>query len=282
MPAPRPTPRRKPFTVACVQTTSGRDIAANAAMAGRLVRDAARAGADFILLPETVNIMEPKKSLLRQKLAASGDGGLAAFRGLAAEVGKWLLAGSLVVEGEDKKVRLANRSFLIDPKGRVRARYDKVHMFDVDLGAGESYRESKTYAPGQASVIAKTPWGRLGMTVCYDLRFPLLYRALARAGAGFISVPSAFTRPTGQAHWHVLLRARAIENGCFVFAPAQCGEHEGGRKTYGHSLIVDPWGHVLADAGQDMGFVTALIDPARIDDARKQIPSLRHDRKFKI
>ena len=272
-------PAAKPFVAACVQTTSGRDIAANVARASALVRDAAKAGADFILLPETVNIMEPKKDLLRDKMAASKDGGLGAFRALAAETGAWLLAGSLVVAG-DGKGKLANRSFLIDPKGKVKARYDKIHMFDVDLGSGESYRESRTYAPGKKAVTARLPWGRLGMTVCYDMRFPHLYRALAHRGADFLSVPSAFTRPTGQAHWHVLLRARAVETGCFVLAPAQTGEHEGGRKTFGHSLIVDPWGEVLADAGEDEGFVAARIEPLRVIEARRQIPSLRHDRRF--
>ena len=275
---------RRPFTVACVQTTSGRDIAANIKMASALVRAARKAGADFIGLPETVNIMEPKGSLLRDKVAVDGgDAGLKALRALAREVGAWLLAGSLVVPAAKKKGAkdmLANRSFLIDPKGAVKARYDKIHMFDVDLGKDEVYRESKSYAAGTKAVTAKLPWGRLGMTVCYDLRFPHLYRALAQEGADFLSVPSAFTRPSGSAHWHVLLRARAIETGCFVFAPAQCGVHEGGRKTYGHSLIVDPWGEVLADGGDEPGFVTARIEPERVIEARRRIPSLDHDRKF--
>ena len=275
---------RRPFTVACVQTTSGRDIAANIKMASALVRAARKAGADFIGLPETVNIMEPKGSLLRDKVAVDGgDAGLKALRALAREVGAWLLAGSLVVPAAKKKGAkgmLANRSFLIDPKGAVRARYDKIHMFDVDLGKGEVYRESKSYAAGTKAVTARLPWGRLGMTVCYDLRFPQLYRALAQEGADFLSVPSAFTRPSGSAHWHVLLRARAIETGCFVFAPAQCGVHEGGRKTYGHSLIVDPWGEVLADGGDEPGFVAARIEPERVIEARRRIPSLDHDRHF--
>ena len=276
---------RRPFTVACVQTTSGRDIAANVEMASALVRRARKAGADFIGLPETVNIMEPRGSLLRDKVAANrGDAGLAAFKALARETGAWLLVGSLVVPAGRKKSAkpmLANRSFLVDPKGAVKARYDKIHMFDVDLGQGEVYRESKTYVPGKRAVTATLPWGRLGMSVCYDLRFPQLYRALAGKGADFLSVPSAFTRPTGKAHWHALMRARAVENGCFVFAPAQCGEHEGGRKTYGHSLIVDPWGAVLADGGDETGFVTAVIEPERVVEARKRIPSLQHDRRFR-
>ncbi|MFQ5765483.1 MAG: carbon-nitrogen hydrolase family protein [Rhodospirillales bacterium] len=273
----------EPFTVACVQTTSGREIGPSVEAASALARDAAGAGADFVLLPETVNLMEPKGRLMREKAAAEdADGALKAFRALAADTGVWLLAGSLVVAGSGGAGdgKLANRSFLIDPKGTIAARYDKIHMFDVDLGSGESYRESKTYAAGEKTVTADLPWGRLGMTVCYDLRFPHLYRALAKAGADFLSVPSAFTRPTGRAHWEVLLRARAIENGCFVFAPAQTGEHEGGRKTYGHSLIVDPWGEVLADGGEDSGFVAARIDPAAVAEARAMIPSLAHDRDY--
>ena len=176
--------------------------------------------------------------------------------------------------------RLANRSFLIDNSGAIVARYDKIHMFDIDLPNGESYRESGAYRPGGHTVVAETPWGRLGMSVCYDVRFPHLYRALAQAGADFLGVPSVFTVPTGRAHWHVLLRARAIENGCFVFAPAQWGEHAGGRRSYGHSLIVDPWGEVLADGGEETGIVTARIDPARVAEARRSVPSLTHDRAF--
>ena len=276
-----------PFTVACVQTTSGPDIAANIDAAQALVRDAAKAGADFVLLPETVNVMEPKNKILFGKISTENDDeGLKAFCALAGELGIWLLAGSMVVKGEAGDGNKAlNRSLLISPEGAITARYDKIHMFDVDLGEGESYRESKTYEPGTAAVTADLPWGRLGMTVCYDLRFPHLYRALAQGGknkpgADFLSVPSAFTRPTGKAHWHVLLRARAIENGCFVFAPAQSGVHQGGRKTFGHSLIVDPWGQVLADGGEETGFITAGIDPAAVKAARAKIPSLTHDRDF--
>ena len=267
------------FTVACVQTTQGREVAPNIEAASALVRDAAKAGADFVLLPENTNLMEPEGKLLPEKtVAEDADPALKAFCGLAGELGVWLLPGSLILKGEGKKA--VNRSFLISPEGEVKARYDKIHMFDVDLGEGESYRESKRYDAGAKSVTHDLPWGRLGMTVCYDLRFPHLYRALAQGGAAFISVPSAFTRPTGQAHWHVLMRARAIENGCYVFAPAQCGEHQGGRKTFGHSLIVDPWGEVLADGGGEVGFITAEIDPAAVAQARAKIPSLTHDRDF--
>ena len=178
------------------------------------------------------------------------------------------------------ETRLANRSLLVDPTGAIVARYDKIHMFDIDLPGGESYRESNAYRPGSGTVVVETPWGRLGMSVCYDLRFPHLYRALAQAGADFLAVPSVFTVPTGSAHWHVLLRARAIENSCFVFAPAQWGEHTAGRRSYGHSLIVDPWGEVLADGGEGVGIAAARIDVARIAEVRRMVPSLQHDRRF--
>ena len=282
----KPGGMSQPFTVACVQTTSGTEVVANIVAASALVRDAAADGADFVLLPETVNIMDPRNKRMFEKIAPEGgDECLKAFRALAQETSIWLLAGSLVVKDsapppEGERAKAVNRSFLIDPEGGITARYDKIHMFDVDLGDGETYRESKTYEPGTKAVGADLPWGRLGMTVCYDLRFPRLYRALAQGGADFLSIPSAFTRPTGIAHWHVLVRARAIENGCFVFAPAQCGEHEGGRKTYGHSLIIDPWGEVLADGGFDTGFVSAEIDPVQVTEARAKIPSLDHDRDF--
>jgi len=208
------------------------------------------------------------------------------MRDLARETGAWILVGSLVIDpaGEsgaaDGENRLANRSFLLDANGGIVAKYDKIHLFDIDLPNGESIRESNAYRPGHQTVIAETPWGRLGMTVCYDVRFPQLYRLLAQAGADFLSVPSVFTVPTGRAHWEVLLRSRAIENGAFVFAPAQTGEHTAGRKSYGHSLIVDPWGEVMAEGGEGVGIVTAKIDPARIAKVRGGLPSLRHDRNF--
>ncbi len=258
-----------PFRAACVQTNSGPEVAPNVEAARGLVRRARDAGGELILLPETLNMMDSDKRRLRAKASPEkGDSALAAFRELARETGAWLVVGSLVVRGCGG--RLANRSFLIGGDGAVVARYDKIHMFDVRLGDGESFTESAAYRPGQRAVVADTPWGRLGMTVCYDLRFPGLYRDLADAGAGYLSVPSAFTRTTGRAHWHVLLRARAIETGCYVLAPAQCGRHHGGRLTYGHSLIVDPWGEVLADGGDGVGFVTADIDPARIAEARRK------------
>lgn len=270
----------KTFTTALIQTTSGRDPSATVNAILPQIEESVRQGADFVMLPETAGMMEPDSKQLWEKAKPESDTEpLARFCEASAKAGVWMLVGSLVVraDGGDK---LANRSFLIDDTGVIQARYDKIHLFDVELSSGERYRESANYRHGDTLVTAETPWGCLGLTVCYDLRFPHLYRALARKGAAFLSVPSAFTRPTGQAHWHTLLRARAIENGCFVFAPAQCGEHGGGRKTYGHSLVVDPWGEVIADGGDVAGIVLSEIDPSRVAAARAQVPSLEHDRDF--
>jgi deaminated glutathione amidase len=269
------------FTAACIQLSSAREPEPNIAAAGDLIRRARDAGAALIMTPEVSDMMEPKRSLRIERARTEANHPmLAAFRELARETGAWLLLGSAVVRREDGDERLANRSFFIAPDGTVAQRYDKIHMFDVELAGGESYRESNAFRPGEAAVLAALPWGVLGMTVCYDLRFPQLYRALAQAGADFLSIPSAFTVPTGRAHWHVLMRARAIENGSFVFAPAQWGEHAEGRKTYGHSLIVAPWGEILAEAEDGVGFITAEIDPAKIAEARRAVPSLTHDRAF--
>jgi predicted amidohydrolase len=267
------------FVAACVQMTAGREVVPNLAAASALIREAHKAGARLVLTPENTGMIEPVKPQLLAKARTEAEhDALPEFRALAAELGIWLLIGSLQVKLD--QTSLANRSFLIDDTGAVAARYDKIHMFDVDLRGGESYRESATFRPGERAVVAATPWGRLGLTVCYDLRFAYLYRALAQAGAAFLTVPAAFTRPTGEAHWHVLLRARAIETGAYVFAPAQCGAHAEGRKTYGHSLIVAPWGEVLADGGDEPGIILAEIDPAKVDAARGMIPALRHDRSF--
>src|SRR6185312_16729077 len=242
------------FTVGCVQITAGREFAPNIAATSTLVRRARDRGAELILTTEITGMFEPKRELHLAKATSEADNpALAAFRELAAETGAWLVIGSLAIRLAPD--RLTNRSYLIAPDGGVAARYDKIHMFDVDLDGGETYRESRSYRPGDRAVLADLPWGRLGMTICYDLRFPDLYRALALGGASFLSVPSAFTVPTGRAHWHTLLRARAIENFCFVFAPAQSGEHAAGRKTFGHSLIVAPWGEILAEAEDGPGFV---------------------------
>ena len=268
------------FTAACVQTNSGTEVEPNLLAAGDLVRRARDAGADLIALPETVTgiVFGRERTLERAKLEDSHPG-VPFFADLARETGATLLVGSMAV-GLPGGEQVANRSFLFDPFGAVVARYDKMHMFDVDLAGGESYRESATYRPGEAAVVAPTPWGGLGMTICYDLRFAYLYRALAQAGAVMLSVPAAFTRQTGRAHWHVLLRARAVETGCFVIAPAQTGTHDKGRETFGHSLIIAPWGEVLADAGEEVGVVTAEIDLARVEEARAAVPALRHDRDF--
>ena len=273
------------FTAGCIQFTAGPEPEANLRQVGELVRRAREAGADFIMTPEASNLIESGKRRRDKARHEADDPFLAGMRELARELGIWLLLGSLVIDpsgepGSEGEERLANRSFLIDAAGKIVARYDKIHMFDIDLPGGESYRESNAYRPGDRTVVAETPWGRLGMSVCYDVRFPQLYRALAQAGADFLAVPSVFTVPTGRAHWHVLLRARAIENGSFVFAPAQWGEHTAGRKSYGHSLIVDPWGEVMADGGEEVGIVTALVDPARIAEVRRTVPSLTHDRTF--
>jgi predicted amidohydrolase len=266
------------FMVACLQTTSDRDIAPSVEATAVLARQARDQGADFITTPEMVGMMEPRRRLVLEKATQEdGHAALTAFQDLARELGAWFLVGSLAVKVEPERV--ANRSFLLDADGAIVARYDKLHMFDVNLKE-ESFRESRTYRPGDRAVLAKIPWGVLGMTVCYDVRFPHLYRDLAKAGADVLTVPSAFTRPTGRAHWHVLLRARAIETGCFVVAPAQCGVHAGERKTYGHSLIVDPWGEILADGGEEIGFVSADIDLAKVAEARAMLPSLQHDQAY--
>ncbi len=275
------------FAAALVQFTAARDYEPNIRTVSELIRRARDGGADLVLTPECTGLIEPNGKLRREKARDEANHPvLAALREVARETGAWLLLGSVAVDisrepgAAEGERRLANRSYLIDAAGAVVARYDKIHMFDVDLAGGESYRESNAYRPGGVAVLAPTPWGVLGMTVCYDLRFPQLYRALAQAGADFLAVPSAFTVPTGTAHWHVLLRARAIESGAFVFAPAQWGEHAEGRRTYGHSLIVDPWGAVLADGAEQVGIVSAAIDPGRIAEARRMLPSLGHDRPF--
>jgi len=274
------------FKAACVQTTSGPDVQENFEHAGALIRSAVEAGADMVMLPEVVNVMNLNRKALAEKTCHEDDDpSLRGFRELASETGVWLLLGSIIVKHDDAagaegRPKFSNRSFLLDPDGAIVARYDKIHMFDVDLDGGESYRESSAYEPGGQAVTVETPWGTVGLSICYDLRFPYLYRHLAHSGARFLTIPAAFTRPTGKAHWHVLMRARAIETGCFVFAPAQCGDHGGGRLTYGHSLIVDPWGGILADGGDEPGFVMADIDPALVDEVRGKVPSINHDRAF--
>ncbi len=266
---------------ALIQMRSGRDMARNAQDAAELIRQAKAQGAEFIATPEMTNILEPDRPRLRALARPEAeDESAARFSDLAKALGIWLNIGSLALKGTGD--RLVNRSLLFAPDGTVTARYDKIHLFDVDLPNGESLRESHAYEPGSSAVLVETAIAPVGLTICYDMRFPHLYRDLAKAGAKLFTVPSAFTVPTGKAHWHVLLRARAIETGSFVLAAAQGGLHESGRETYGHSLIVSPWGEVLAEAGTDPGVVMAAIDLAEADQARARIPALSHDREVKL
>jgi predicted amidohydrolase len=269
------------FKAAMIQMRSGLKPGANIDDASRMIGEAKSAGADYVLTPEMTNILAAKREqLFAAVVEEESDASLAALRELARKLGIYVHIGSLAIKISPD--RAANRSFLVDPKGDIVARYDKIHMFDVDLADGESYRESRNYRPGELAVLTDLPWGRLGLTVCYDLRFPALYRALAEAGSTMLAIPSAFTKQTGEAHWHVLMRSRAIENGCFVFAAAQGGRHENGRDTYGHSLIVDPWGRIIAEGDTEPGVVMAEIDPAQVASARARIPSLQHGRRFEI
>jgi len=266
---------------AIIQMRSGRDMARNVQDAAELIRQAKAQGAEFIATPEMTNILEPDRPRLRALARPEAeDESAARFSDLARELGVWLNIGSLALKGTGN--RLVNRSLLLAPDGSIAARYDKIHLFDVDLPNGESLRESHAYEAGSSAVLVETAIAPVGLTICYDMRFPHLYRALAKAGAKLFTVPSAFTVPTGKAHWHVLLRARAIETGSFVLAAAQGGLHESGRETYGHSLIVSPWGEVLAEAGTDPGVVMAAVDLAEADQARARIPALSHDREVKL
>ena len=268
-----------PFTAAMVQMRTALRPETSLAQGIALIREAKDKGADYVQTPEVSNIIQQNRKALFELLASEEDDrSLKAYRELARELKIYLHIGSLAVRANPE--RAANRSFLIAPDGNILASYDKIHMFDIELDGGESYRESANYQPGETAVISDLPWGRIGLTICYDVRFPALYRALAEAGASFITVPSAFTVRTGEAHWSTLLRARAIENGCFIFAAAQAGKHESGRETYGHSLIVDPWGEILAEGGVEPGVVLAKIDPAKVQSVRKSIPSLQHGRRF--
>lgn len=271
------------FRAALLQITSGPDPATNAQHNAALVKEAAIGGADFVMLPEVCNMMEPDRSVLREKVRTEDeDETIELLRETAAKAGVWVLIGSAVIAPNGPKGKFANRSLLIDSAGEIQGRYDKMHLFDVNVGSDDVYRESDTYQGGDKLALVETPWGPVGMTVCYDLRFPHLYRDYAKAGAVMLTIPSAFTRPTGAAHWHVLLRARAIECGAFVFAPAQTGDHPGGRKTYGHGLAVDPWGKVLIDQGEEPGIAYAEIDAELATAARLRIPALQHDRDYRL
>lgn len=269
------------FRAGLIQMRSGRTPRANLDEAIKLIGEAKAAGADYVQTPEMTNIMEVSREKLFEAIEEQDkDISLPAFRELARKHKIVLHIGSLAIKVSPDKA--ANRAFLIGPDGDIIATYDKIHMFDVDLANGESYRESRNYRPGESAVPADLPFARIGLSICYDLRFPALYRALAEAGATVLTVPSAFTRQTGEAHWHVLLRARAIENGSFVLAAAQGGKHENGRETFGHSLAIDPWGRILAEGGTEPGVVIADIDPVEVTAARSKVPSLQHGRRFDI
>lgn len=267
------------FKAACVQNNATPEIAHNIAECLEYCRAAIGAGADLVALPEYFSALETRDGLFYpDPYPEESHPALPAFTGLARETGTWLLLGSLGIRTRDGGIN--NRGYLIDPAGRITARYDKIHMFDVNLGEGKVFRESATITPGGRAVVADTPWGGLGLSICYDLRFGALYRALAHDGARILATPAAFAKVTGQAHWHVLNRARAIENGAYVIAPCQHGKVSGGGECFGHSLIVAPWGEVLADGGEESGFILAEIDMAEVDRARGRIPSLTHDREF--
>jgi len=274
--------------IGLVQTNATGDVARNLARVCALITEAAEAGAGFVATPEVTNLVAPGREALFSTIQAeANDPCLAAIRALAVKLNIGILIGSLALKAEGEEGRAINRSFVIDSSGAITARYDKIHMFEADLGDQGRFREAASYRPGDRAVLADAGWAQMGLTICYDLRFPALYRALAKAGAQVLTVPSAFTAPTGRAHWHTLLRARAIETGCFVIAPAQWGPHHGQdetslRESYGHSLIIDPWGEILADAGEGEGIVTADIDLTLIAKARQRIPSLSNDREWSL
>ncbi len=266
--------------IACIQLNSSGDIQDNIATIETQLARAAETGAELIALPEMAFYIDQPGGA-RDLYTQDTHPAVKASAEMARKYSVWLLAGSVAVTIDDSG-KTVNRSILFDDKGNEVAHYDKIHLFDVEVGDGQSYRESKTYLSGARAVVADTPWAKLGMSVCYDVRFPHLYRALAKAGAEILAVPAAFTQVTGEAHWHVFLRARAIENGCFVIAPAQCGTHQGGRKTYGHAMIVDPWGKIVVEAGTESEIITAEIDLDEVKQARAKLPSLEHDREFEV
>ena len=270
------------FKAALIQTCTSRDVDRNLREIGAMIREASAAGAEYVQTPEVTTVLETDSRRMPDVIRPEdGNPALAAYSELAKELGIWLHIGSMAVATDEP--RYANRAFLFAPTGQIAARYDKIHMFDVEIGEGQKYRESKRYAPGKAGVLAELPWATLGITICYDMRFPALYRALAKGGAEIIAVPSSFTVPTGKAHWHTLLRSRAIESQCFILAAAQAGYHECGRDTYGHSIAIGPWGDILAEAdGETTGYILADIDLAEVAKARSRVPSLDNDRPFDI
>lgn len=268
------------FTAACIQMRSGRDPLRNRDDAVRMIGEAAAGGAQFVQTPEVTNLCERDSKRLRETSQSEEQHEVLAGLREAARAEKiWLQIGSVSVKAGEK---IANRAYMIDPEGNIAARYDKIHLFDVDLPNGETWRESNVFSGGEAATLVETPWGLVGMSICYDVRFPYLYRAEAEAGAFMLTAPACFTRQTGEAHWQVLQRARAIENGAFMVSAAQGGLHEDGRESYGHSIIVDPWGRVLAEAGDEPGVIMAQIDLSLVADARSRIPALRHSRAFTV
>jgi predicted amidohydrolase len=269
------------FRVALVQMRTSRDVKGNIDAAVKLICEAKSRGADYVQTPEQTSLMElDRGSLFAHIVDEERDPALKAFQELARELGIHLHVGSLAIKVASDKA--ANRAFVIDPQGEIIGRYDKIHMFDVNLENGESYRESNTYRPGDVAVVVPLPFCKIGLSICYDVRFPALYRALAETGAEVLTVPAAFTKQTGEAHWHLLLRARAVETGCFVLAAAQGGRHENGRETFGHSMVIDPWGRIIAEAGIEPGVTVADIDLALVTEARARVPALEHGRRFEV
>ena len=266
--------KQQKFIVACVQLNSKQSISKNLAETKKYINKACDKGADFILTPEVSNIVSLSKNhLLENTYPEDKDPFLSEIKLLAKKRSVWILLGSIIIK--DKKNKLYNRSYLINSSGKIVSKYDKIHMFDVNISKGESYKESSIFTKGKKIITAKLPWGRIGMSICYDLRFPTLYRKLCSKGANMISIPAAFTRPTGKAHWQTLIKSRAIENSSFVFAPAQCGVHSSSRKTYGHSLIVSPWGEIIAEMKGKPGIISAIIDISDVLKVRKMIPSYK-------
>jgi len=271
------------FKAACIQINSSNNMDDNINRSIELIKEAKNSGADFVFTPENTCFMSyDRKDFFNNIDEMEVHKAFVAYKQLAKELDIWLLIGSIAVVSPDEKGRAFNRSILFDNSGNVVSKYDKIHLFDVELPTGERFAESNNYCAGNESVIAGTPWGDLGMTICYDLRFPHLFRHIAKQGVKFISIPAAFVRYTGEAHWEVLLRARAIENGSYIFAPAQTGKHSDNRETFGHSMIIDPWGKILANAGSNEGFIIAEIDTSLVDETRDIIPSLKHDKDFKL
>ncbi|MFT4608417.1 MAG: putative amidohydrolase [Gammaproteobacteria bacterium] len=271
----------KTFRTACIQNTATRDIKANINWVCQRIDESHDAGAEFITMPESVGLIEPvNEKIPTQCFTEQQDVGLLAFQKKAKQLKVTILVGSQLIKLDDQ--RIVNRSFLVSDQGDITARYDKLHMFDIELANGESYLESGVISAGDKAVLAATPWGELGMSICYDLRFAALYRTLAQNGAQFITIPAAFTQTTGKAHWHTLVQARAIETGCYVIAPNQCGHHADKRYSWGHSLIVNPWGEILADGGAEPGIIYADIELAKVDLARSKIPALNNDREFTL